>query len=128
MMHHHAQEAVTSSGAGWIVPALVLLLIAVVIAVAWLLTGRERGPDSSASSSDEPRPNLEGQIMAMLHQAGRPVSQIEISLALDVPAAKLASALEPLERRGWISRAWDPAGYTYSVALTDTDSGAESAS
>jgi len=127
-MHHHAQDAVTSAGPGWIVPALVLLLIAVAIAAAWLLATRERDSGELAASGQKAPPNLDGQIMAMLHQMGRPVTQIEISLALDVPTATLASAMERLESSGWVRRTWDPAGYTYSVALTDSDAGVESAS
>ncbi|MGD9495435.1 MAG: MarR family transcriptional regulator [Armatimonadota bacterium] len=94
-----------------------LLLIALAIAAAWLLATREHGAGSSASSAEGPHPNLEGQIMAMLHQAGKPLGQIEIALALDVATARVAVAARELEHKGWITRTWDPLEYTYHLEL-----------
>ena len=120
-MDSHAGGALQAAGSGWMLPAVIVLLIAAAVVVAWLWMGREHAGDGPAAAPREVDRNLGGQIMAMLHQAGKPLSQIEISLALDVATGTIASAAEELERKGWVTRTWDPVGYTYLVGLSTED-------
>jgi len=100
----------------WLILGLVALA-ALVGVIIWVVAQGGATSGRKRSAAREVEENLEGQIMAMVHQAGTPLSQIEIALALDVATAKVAAAARELERKGWITRAWDPLEYTYHVEL-----------
>jgi len=68
----------------------------------------------------EVRENTDGQIRAMLFQAGGPLGQDRIRSDLDVPPDELAETLEATERRGEIMREWLPLEYTYRIRLAPT--------
>jgi hypothetical protein len=114
--HMHGGHA----GIGGLESLLPLLLALVVVGglalVIWWFSSR-RHPRASAEQAarDEIRENLDGQIMAMLHQAGGNVPQSQICAALGLPVAELAEALRRLEEEGQVRRAWQAEGYTFSV-------------
>jgi hypothetical protein len=101
-------------------PLLPLLLLLVAVAgialLVWWLTSTRRGEVSpEEASAQEVRENLDGQIMAMLHQTGGAMPQSHIRVALGLPTDEVAVALRRLEEQGRILRAWQPNEYTFSV-------------
>jgi hypothetical protein len=85
-------------------PLLLLLLLVAATGVpllVWWLTSRRREETSpEKASAEQIRGHLEGQIMAMLHQAGRAMPQSHIRVALGIPIDELAVALQRLEEQG----------------------------
>jgi len=118
---HHMHGAYVGTGGLGAVP-LVLLAVAVVAGVAlliwWLFFRRfsEASPDEAAQ--EEVRRNLDGQIMAMLHQAGGAIPQSHIRVALGLATDEVAGALRRLEEQGRVARAWQAEEYTFSVRTT----------
>jgi uncharacterized membrane protein len=108
------------AGTGGLDALLVLLLaVAVVVGLAllirWLLSRRRPEVSPEEAAQAEIRGNLEGQIMAMLHQAGGAMSQSDIRAALGLSVEEVAAVLRRLEEEGRILRTWQAQEYTFSV-------------
>ena len=114
--HMHGGH-LAAGGLDSLLPLLVLLLVAASAALlVWWLTSRRRGELSpQEASAHEVRDNVDGQIMAMLHQAGGAMPQSHIRVALGLPIDEVAVALRRLEEQGRVLRAWQPNEYTFSV-------------
>jgi len=114
-MHHGGHVAHSLLSLGWLLPVLVLAGIAAVAALLWAL--RRRGPTEALSSSGQPdvEQNPEGQILAMLHQAGGSLRQTDIAANLGLPADRVAASLRELEERGSLRRQWETDHYTFTV-------------
>jgi len=114
--HMHGGHLV-AGGLESILPLLVLLLV--VAGTAWLVWWlfSHRRPESSSEDAPpgEIRQNLDGQIMAMLHQAGRAMPQSHMRVALGIPIDELAVALRRLEEQGRVLRTWQAEEYTFTV-------------
>jgi hypothetical protein len=103
----------------------VLLLGAAVVAVgasllAWWMWRRTKAPvpaggATETASDTEIRENLDGQIRAMLTQAGGSLDQTQIRENLGLSVSAVGAALRRLEDEGQITRLWQPDGYTYLV-------------
>lgn len=115
-MHHGGDGGVgIASGLPW--PTVGIVAVAVLVGlIVWLVamewqraTGRDR------SDAEEVEANLEGQILAMLHQAGGSLLQTEISVNLDVPTEAVARTLRDLQDSGRVTRSWQAGEYTYRV-------------
>ncbi|MBU0608958.1 MAG: hypothetical protein KKI08_13820 [Armatimonadetes bacterium] len=100
-----------------IIPLLVILiaLAGVAVLVWWLSSRRRPEPSSEEAAQEETRQNLDGQIMAMLHQAGRAMPQSHMRVALSIPIDELAVALRRLEEQGRVLRTWQAEEYTFTV-------------
>jgi uncharacterized membrane protein len=114
-MHHGSHVAHGLWSLGWLLPVLLLLAIGAVVAILWALTRREQTEGLSRSRQREVEENLEGQVMAMLHQAGGAMTQTEIRANLDLPVDRVASRLRELEEKGRIHRHWEADRYTFTV-------------
>ncbi|MGC9319334.1 MAG: hypothetical protein ACP5KN_14980 [Armatimonadota bacterium] len=97
----------------WLMVGLIALaaLIGIII---WLVAQGENA-GRKRSSQAEVEGNLEGQIMAMLHQAGGSMLQTEIAVNLDVSTECVACALRDMVDSGRVSREWRADQYTYRV-------------
>ena len=68
---------------------------------------------SSTDSDEDPKQAMqkyfdrEDEIMAVLKQKGRPVTQSELCQSLGLTADELARALSDLEQRAFLRRTWD---------------------
>ena len=91
------------------------LLVIAVIAVFAARAKREFRPGGAARA--EIYEDLDGQIRALLAQAGGALNQDEIRDHLDIPVTDVAQALHALEKSGEIARDWDAGAYTYRVKL-----------
>jgi len=100
----------------WVVLAVVLVALGAAALLVWLLMRGRSGASRSETAEGEALENLDGQIMAMLHQAGGAMTQVQIRNALDLPLDRVASVLRELEERGEVHRSWDTDRYTYSVS------------
>lgn len=121
---HHGQRGFPILG-GITTPWLILGIIALAIVVGvliWLLLQREPRRSSERFEKREVEENLEGQIMAMLHQAGGALLQTEIAANLDISVKRVAPILNALEEKRWIRREWRAGEYTYTVAESRTGS------
>ena len=120
MRHFDPQDPFNalSSQAG--VSMLVLLLVGslLVIAVIALFAARtKRDARPGGAGRAEIYEDLDGQIRALLAQAGGALNQDEIRDYLDIPVTEVAKALHSLEKSGEIARDWEAGAYTYRVKL-----------
>ncbi len=116
-MHHghHATQYLSTSGASlWPIVAGVAL-VALIGLVVWLMMRDRTTPGVQSQETDEKNLNLQGQIMAMLHQAGGALRQTEIATDLAQPLERIALTLHELERDGFVTRQWVATDYTYTV-------------
>lgn len=116
-MHHghHAAEYFNISGASlWPIIAGVAL-VALIGLVVWLMMRDRATRGVQSEETDRKNLNLQGQIMAMLHQAGGALRQTEIATSLARPLERVALALHELERDGFVTREWVATDYTYAV-------------
>jgi len=113
-MHHgtHGSDAMAFVGHSWVALVGVPLAVGAVVLILWLMTRRRGGQDATDTASPA---EVEGQIMAMLHQAGREMTQVEIRAVLDLPVERVESALSELERQGHIRRRWEADRLTFGV-------------
>lgn len=88
------------------------------VAVAIAAFSRRHQNTQWSEAEREVRENMDGQIRAMLYQAGGPLTQDRIRSNLDVSPDELAQTLGAMERRGEITREWLPLEYTYRIHLT----------
>lgn len=95
---------------------LALAVVAGLVVLVWWLFSRRRPESSSEDTArEEIKQNLDGQIMAMLHQAGRAMPQSHMRVALGIPIDELAVALRRLEEQGRVFRTWQAEEYTFTV-------------
>ena len=115
-MYHHGHGTISGvAGSPWpIWVALAALALAVIVVVIWLMTRPARVDEAEDPQAAVPE-NLDGQILAMLHQAGRAMAQTEIRANLDLPLDRVASILRDLEEKGRIHRHWQTDRYTFTV-------------
>ncbi|MFP3904217.1 MAG: MarR family transcriptional regulator [Armatimonadota bacterium] len=119
---HHGQRALSIFGGiafPWLILGIIVLAVLVGV-IIWLLLQRQSHSAPERSDKSEVEQNPEGQIMAMLHQAGGPLLQTEIAANLDIPVKRVAPILKALEEKGWIHRQWRAGEYTYRVIARRT--------
>lgn len=114
-MHHGGRFVTESGAAGWVLPVAVLAGITLLVALVWVVARLNRADAGSRSAQREVEDNLDGQIMAMLHQSGKPLSQLVIAGNLGLPVQRVAGVLKDLEDKGWVTRRWEADEYSYSV-------------
>jgi len=114
---HHGPRTVSAFGGAyfpWLIVGLIALAALVGLLIWLLARGGEASP-TQRSGEREAEENLDGQIMAMLHQAGGPLLQTEIAANLSVSTERAALALRDMVDRGRVYRKWEADHYTYRV-------------
>jgi len=114
-LHHGGRIVTESAGTGWLLPVAILAGIALLAVLVWVLSRQSAAEGGSRSAPGAVEGNLDGQVMAMLHQSGEPLSQLRIAANLDLPVQRVAGVLKDLEDQGQITRRWEAEEYTYSV-------------
>ncbi len=94
---------------------LAAFLLAIVVVAILIL--RARNDAAQATGKAEVYEDLDGQIRALLTQAGGALNQDQIRDCLDIPVSDISRALRDLEKSGEIARRWDSGAYTYRVRL-----------
>jgi uncharacterized membrane protein len=115
-MHHRMQAEPIAGGADfpWLIVGLIALT-ALIGLIIWLVVRGGEASDQGHPSEREIEENLDGQILAMLHQAGGSMLQTEIAANLGLPAQRVATALRKLTDSGRVTRKWEAGRYTYRV-------------
>ncbi len=115
-MHHRIAQAHSAPPIiPWELLALALVCLAALVLVVALIARRR--PTRSEGTAPEVLENLDGQIMALLHQAGGDMTQAEICQALGAPLQAVASMLHDMQERGWVTRRWVAEHYTFRVSV-----------
>lgn len=116
-MHHGLRiDAVAAEAPGfpWLIAGLIALA-ALIGLIIWLVARGGEAPGRHRSAEREVEENLDGQIMAMLHQAGGSLLQTEIAANLGVSTERVACALRDMVDSGRVQRKWEADRYTYRV-------------
>ncbi|MFP4250425.1 MAG: hypothetical protein ACLFU7_12245 [Armatimonadota bacterium] len=108
-MHHHGQRVVAAAAEA---PGFPWLIV-------WLVARGEEASEGTGSSEREVEENLDGQILAMLHQAGGSMLQTEIAANLNVSTECVACALRDMVDSGRVHRKWEAGRYTYRIVHRD---------
>ncbi len=116
-MHRRVTEAQGASPLTipWETLAAALIVLAALALLITLIARRRGGP--SEADNAEVLENLDGQIMALLHQSGGDMTQAEICQALGAPLQAVTSMLHDMEERGWVTRRWVAERYTFRVSV-----------
>ncbi|MFO8079705.1 MAG: winged helix-turn-helix transcriptional regulator [Armatimonadota bacterium] len=115
-MHHGPGAVSGAGGAGfpWLIVGLIALATLIGLLIWLVARGKER-PGQQCSAEREVEENLEGEILAMLHQAGGSLLQTEIAANLNVSTERVARALRDMVDSGRVHRTWEAGRYTYRV-------------
>ena len=114
---HRGPGAVSAAGGAdfpWLIVGLIALA-ALIGLIIWLVAQGGEGEGRTPVAEREVEENLDGQIMAMLHQAGGSMLQTEIAANLDVSTECVACTLRDMVDSGRVHREWKAGEYTYRV-------------
>ena len=108
-MNHHGRGFGPAEW-GWLVAAGVVVLL-----IAAFVYRRVRQPDGLSRTERRDLNPTEAEILAMLRQTGRPLSQAEVADTLSMDAADVAEAAQHLEARDLIRRQWSSERQAYII-------------
>lgn len=109
---NHRGHGFGPAGWGWLIAAgVVVVLVLIAAFVYW----RVRQPDGLSRNERRNLDPTEAEILAMLRQTGRPLSQAEIADILSMDAEDIAEAAQHLEARDLIRRQWSSEQQTYII-------------
>jgi len=96
----------------WLIAAGVAVALLLIVAfVYW----RMRQPDGLSRAERRDLDPTETEILAMLRQTGRPLSQAEVADTLSMDADDIAEAAQHLEARNLIRRQWSAERQAYII-------------
>lgn len=117
-MHHQGQRVFSVAAEApefpWLIVGLIALA-ALIGLIVWLVARGEEASRQQRSAEREVEENLDGQIMAMLHQAGGSLLQTEIAAKLSTGTERVARALREMVDSGRVNRNWEAGRYTYRI-------------
>ncbi len=111
-MNHHGRGFGPAEWFWLVVVGMVVLVIAVF--VYWQV----RQSDGLSRTERRELDSTEAEILAMLRQTGRPLSQAEIADILTLDADDIGEAAQHLEVRNLIQRQWSSEQQTYIIIST----------
>jgi len=110
-VNHHGQ-GFSPAGWGWLIAAGVVVVLALIAAFVYR---HVRQPDGLSRAERRGLDPTVAEILAMLRQTGRPLSQAAVADTLSMDPDDIAEAVQHLEARGMIRRQWSSERQAYII-------------
>ncbi len=105
----------------WSLGVVLLAVLVLVGVIVWVARRRTVASDGLTPVERMNLPYPHREILSMLRQHGRPMTQSEMLNSIPIDLEDLLEALENMEAKGLIHRSRQAPGNTYLVSLSDSE-------